>query len=75
MEGINPVWYARMLWYQKKYNIILTSATTILAITSILQIFKIYEVEIPNYLIFGVILMILLILEFIIIESFKNPNF
>ena len=59
----------------EKYNIILTSATTILAITSILQIFKIYEVEIPNYLIFGVILMILLILEFIIIESFKNPNF
>ena len=75
MEGINPEWYAQMLWYQKKYNAILASATVALSVTSILQLMKLYEYEAPVWLFILLVGIIAGAIELIIIESFSKPKF
>lgn len=75
MEGINPRWYAQMMWYQRKSNVILSSATMILAITSILQLIKIYGVEVPTFLFLFFAAAIELAFLVVVIEIFSRPKF
>jgi hypothetical protein len=73
-QTINPKWQIFMLKEQRKYNLILAFGTIILAITSILQIIKIYDFETPNFIFWIFVIIILIALEIILIEAFSRSK-
>ncbi len=67
MENLNPRWYAWILQEQRKYNMILAFGTIIIALVGILQIVKLYEVYVPNFVLTIIAFSLVLLIAFIVV--------
>lgn len=74
MEGINPQWSIWILQEQRKYNMILAFGTIIIALVGILQLIKLYEVFVPDFILFGFALALTFLVMIILLIAFERQQ-